>query len=889
MKTPPPATPILTATDQAIPNLYAKQTEMVVNPGAAASIFFVAPDAASAAVGAKSGPITVKVENGFGAPVANEKVDLSTSATGTGVFYDSTGAHVITSVTTDANGQASFLYEDTAAGAPILTATDHANNSVFDLQKETVTAVAFVSQYDTTPSWNGSSNIFPFGNPNTATYGETFIAPADVTLNDFSFHIQGVAGVHLSMKGYVYEWSGVLFDQGNDGIAGNAVGSALFSSPSSISFDGNANDTFQTVTVQTGGTSLRAGQAYVVFLTVSNPDDFAASTGTTNWGYISGQHVASGGGGGYVFINNGSNFSALTAGPWDNFLDGDLAFTVDFARTTSQIAFVTQPANSIAGTPVSSDLRVQLEDAKGNPVALSGDRITLTLNGPGGFDPASTLNPVSIDANGVADFGPLIVDTAGTYTLVATNATAGGATSQFVSASFTVFPAAVTLTPFGAQVNASAPSVPVGASFGLSGTFIDQGQGPVGGALVRISWGDGAVETDPVTVGNGQGAFTASHVYQTQGSFSVTVLVTDEAGNVIGVGALAAPVEALPAGAGTVDTVDVPPGATVTQSVTDVVSGTVTTATLTVAPGDTGGELITAEVKNFVPPPTQGLLQTVASFEIRQQDLQQGDSALITFVVPGASVESGTVPQIYFQDPTTGKETLFKGVSSITQAGNTLVITIRLDNSSTPKLTELTGTVFTVAASTAGPTAVTAVSPAVASTASGPVALQSASFQSTSQLTLTLAASQAGQASTSRSSLSADGGGGDEPLSDADADALIRFLFEKLDLLPKLRLPRNASDAIRMWLNQVSAVTPAGAAGVPAEAVAALDSIFCQPPAAVVPFARAIVPGGARGVVVPPRTERRAPAKSGPALLAAIPLAGLGLSVAPRKKRRDRR
>ena len=327
----------------------------------------------------------------------------------------------------------------------------------------------------------------------------------------------------------------------------------------------------------------------------------------------------------------------------------------------------------------------------------------------------------------------------------------------------------------------------------------------------------------------------------------MTVLVTDEAGNVIGVGALAAPVEALPAGAGTVDTVDVPPGATVTQSVTDVVSGTVTTATLTVAPGDTGGELITAEVKNFVPPPTQGLLQTVASFEIRQQDLQQGDSALITFVVPSASVESGTVPQIYFQDPTTGKETLFKGVSSITQAGNTLVITIRLDNSSTPKLTELTGTVFTVAASTPGPTAVTAVSPAVASTASGPVALQSASFQSTSQLTLTLAASQAGQASTSRSSLSADGGGGDEPLSDADADALIRFLFEKLDLLPKLRLPRNASDAIRMWLNQVSAVTPAGAAGVPAEAVAALDSIFCQPPAAVVPFARAIVPGGARG------------------------------------------
>jgi subtilase family serine protease len=113
--------------------------EPVVVTLTASQIAFVAPDATTVPIGQKSGPITVQVTDADNNPVPNEVVDLASSSR-TGVFYDSSGATFITSVTTDANGDAAFLYEDSAAGMPILTATDDADNSVFAQQTETVTS-----------------------------------------------------------------------------------------------------------------------------------------------------------------------------------------------------------------------------------------------------------------------------------------------------------------------------------------------------------------------------------------------------------------------------------------------------------------------------------------------------------------------------------------------------------------------------------------------------------------------------------------------------------------------------------------------------------------------------------------------------------------------------
>ena len=67
--------------------------------------------------GQESGPITVQVTDANGNLVSGELVDLGSSS-GTGTFSATSGGAQTSTlqVTTVANGQVSFYYEDTAAG-----------------------------------------------------------------------------------------------------------------------------------------------------------------------------------------------------------------------------------------------------------------------------------------------------------------------------------------------------------------------------------------------------------------------------------------------------------------------------------------------------------------------------------------------------------------------------------------------------------------------------------------------------------------------------------------------------------------------------------------------------------------------------------------------------
>jgi len=190
---------------------------------------------------------------------------------------------------------------------------------------------------DTTSYWDGSSTIQPWGVPDTATYGQTFLAP-EPTLTDFTFYIQGDVGVNLYYKAVVMNWAGSLLGGGG----GGGTGVPLWVSPS-LFFNGNG--AFQAVTVTTPGVPLVVGSPYVMALTVSDPVDYAASTGTTHWGIWTFNHApaSASGGGGFAFYNN-ANFGigSLTAGPWDNDTDfGDLAFKADFVPEPSACFAVT--------------------------------------------------------------------------------------------------------------------------------------------------------------------------------------------------------------------------------------------------------------------------------------------------------------------------------------------------------------------------------------------------------------------------------------------------------------------------------------------------------------------------------------------------------------------
>lgn len=168
---------------------------------------------------------------------------------------------------------------------------------------------------DTTPFWNGTDNVSPFGLPYTATYGQTISAPlSDPYLTSFSFEMNLPATVLF--QGYVYAWNGA-----------EASGTALYTS----GLTSTAGTGFQEITFDTGTLSLTPGSSYVLFASVSaNP----TSTGTGSWGQPGNTDVYSGGA--FVYLDNGTNPSEWTTTPWtQNFLGtgGDLAFKATFAPT----------------------------------------------------------------------------------------------------------------------------------------------------------------------------------------------------------------------------------------------------------------------------------------------------------------------------------------------------------------------------------------------------------------------------------------------------------------------------------------------------------------------------------------------------------------------------
>jgi hypothetical protein len=107
---------------------------------------------------------------------------------------------------------------------------------------------------------------------------------------------------------------------------------------------------------------------------------------------------------------------------------GYAPFTINAAAPAAKLAFVQQPTNASAGATISPAVTVAVEDANGNTVTTDTSTVTLTLSS-GTF--ASGSNTVSAAAvNGVATFGNLVINTAGTYTLAASDGSLTGATSN---------------------------------------------------------------------------------------------------------------------------------------------------------------------------------------------------------------------------------------------------------------------------------------------------------------------------------------------------------------------------------------------------------------------------------------------------------------------------
>lgn len=165
---------------------------------------------------------------------------------------------------------------------------------------------------DTTPAWDGWSEINAFGKPDTATYGQTITVPMQHTLlKNFTFYMR--VQTNVTFRGYVYAWDGT-----------KAVGPALYESADTSTTD---ETVLQPITFNTGAIPLVAGQQYVLFASISklyadNPYSFGY------WGYIPQADAYPEGK--FVFHNNGDDFNRLTTETWDGVAWGpeDLAFKV---------------------------------------------------------------------------------------------------------------------------------------------------------------------------------------------------------------------------------------------------------------------------------------------------------------------------------------------------------------------------------------------------------------------------------------------------------------------------------------------------------------------------------------------------------------------------------
>ncbi|HAG80980.1 MAG TPA: PEP-CTERM sorting domain-containing protein [Cyanobacteria bacterium UBA12227] len=187
---------------------------------------------------------------------------------------------------------------------------------------------------DTTPSWDGTSEITIFGEPDTATYGQTFTVGSDNILNDFTFFLNDFSDPDaIDFAAYVMAWDGT-----------KATGSILYQSGPQSTTGASGMEQF---TFNTGGISLTSGQKYVAFLSASN--FFDGIDGLGSMGLPFSDVYA---GGDFVYYNNGSDFSALTTNGWDctecGF--GDAAFKATFTSAQS----VPEPASVLGLLTVSA-------------------------------------------------------------------------------------------------------------------------------------------------------------------------------------------------------------------------------------------------------------------------------------------------------------------------------------------------------------------------------------------------------------------------------------------------------------------------------------------------------------------------------------------------------
>ncbi len=303
--------------------------------------------------------------------------------------------------------------------------------------------------------------------------------------------------------------------------------------------------------------------------------------------------------------------------------------------------------------------------------------------------------------------------------------------------SLTVVNAAPVLAPVADQ------DLAAGTPLDLHGSFADPGADTW---TVSVDYGDGTGEDILLT---GEQAFPLRHVYRNEGSYDVTLVVTDGDG---GSDSEFFTVEVFLPGLTGVRTGTASPGQSTTVVGQDV------SGLLERSPHATGGAPLLSLVDygaNPLPVAPDGTGRVVLdASDVRLTHAHPEDRLTLTFAFP-----AGGDARLDYYDPVTRRLVSAVGSAlvpeSLTVDPVKRTITIVIDRTSSPAVTGLHGTVFTVSV-TQPETKSATVTPSVASAA--PSAFSAtASFVSTSTRSLTLAPSEDRSLATVRANLSTEG------------------------------------------------------------------------------------------------------------------------------------
>jgi adhesin/invasin len=422
-----------------------------IAPAAAANITVFDGNGQTAAVGTAYGaPLRANVQDAFGNPVPNASVTFNVPASGASVTFAGP-----TTVTTNATG---------IAAAPTATA----NGTTGTFQVTATTSGAPLPATFNLTNVVGTANKLAFVQQPTDTVAGQAITPAvTVQLQDSFANPVAMAGVAVAIQASpLVTRSRTL--HGTASVMTDATGLATFAN---ISIDQAGA---YTLTVEAAGITsatshpfnVTAGAASTIQATGGTPQSattltafpqalqatvkdasgnpisgvtvtFAAPTSGASATLSAGQSTTDASGNATVTatanaIAGSYAVQATLAGA------GSASFNLsNVSGGASTLAFVQQPVNTPAGTAMT--VAVKLADSNGNPVASVS--VTLTLP-----DTTATLigtTTVSTDANGVATFSNLSINTTGTFQLQAT----AGALSM-LSNPFQITPAAArTITP----------------------------------------------------------------------------------------------------------------------------------------------------------------------------------------------------------------------------------------------------------------------------------------------------------------------------------------------------------------------------------------------------------------------------------------------------------